>query len=290
MNSAALFWGLASLMTISAVFLLALPWIRGRREENTLNQDALNVALYRERLAELAKDFPEGELVEQERQNLERDLLADVTAKPVVSNAPLDPQAGRWALVAVALTLPVLSMVLYGLLGSGQLQSMTPTTGTASANPPPGMAGGMPAGMPSINEMVVKLAARLKEKPDAKGWAMLGRSYVAMDRLPEALDAYGKAYALAENDGNLAADYAEVIALNQDNQLDAKVRALVAKALAQDKDNLKALWLAGMAEFQDQNYSAAAERWKQLLALAPEGSGLSNMVTDALDEVDRLTK
>ena len=290
MNSAALFWGLASLMTISAVFLLALPWIRGRREENTLNQDALNVALYRERLAELAKDFPEGELVEQERQNLERDLLADVTAQPVVSNAPLDPQAGRWALVTVALTLPVASMVLYGLLGSGQLQSMTPAAKMASANPPPGMAGGMPAGMPSINEMVTKLAARLKEKPDAKGWAMLGRSYVAMDRLPEAQEAYAKAYALAENDGNLAADYAEVIALNQDNQLDARVRALVAKALAQDKDNLKALWLAGMAEFQDQNYAAAAERWKQLLALAPEGSGLSNMVTDALDEVDRLTK
>ena len=53
---------------------------------------------------------------------------------------------------------------------------------------------------PDVLAMVAQLEARMRAQPnDAEGWLMLGRSYLALERLDEAADAYDKVLKLDPN-------------------------------------------------------------------------------------------
>src|SRR3984957_21013236 len=50
---------------------------------------------------------------------------------------------------------------------------------------------------PDVIAMVAKLEKRLKDEPnDPAGWLMLGRSYLALQRVDDAVDAYDRAHRL----------------------------------------------------------------------------------------------
>ena len=76
-----LFWILASLIILAALVLIVPALMRDRVPERDSPADA-NVALYRERLAELDRERDRGEVDAERyaalRQDLERGLLADV--------------------------------------------------------------------------------------------------------------------------------------------------------------------------------------------------------------------
>ena len=54
---------------------------------------------------------------------------------------------------------------------------------------------------PDVLAMVAKLEKHLKDSPnDQQGWLMLGRSYLALERLDDAVTAYDRAYHLGSSD------------------------------------------------------------------------------------------
>ena len=59
------------------------------------------------------------------------------------------------------------------------------------------------------------------------------------------------------NDSRLLADYADVAAMAQGRRLQGKPEALIARALAADPRNVKALSLAGTAAFEKGDYAGA---------------------------------
>ncbi len=62
------------------------------------------------------------------------------------------------------------------------------------------------AGLPGVDTMIEKLAARLQKQPnDAEGWRMLGWSYFHTDRFGESVDAYEHALKLAPDDAKIRA-------------------------------------------------------------------------------------
>jgi cytochrome c-type biogenesis protein CcmH len=136
-----------------------------------------------------------------------------------------------------------------------------------------------------IEQRVAGLAARLKENPnDAKGWAMLARSYQSFNRYKEASDAYARAAELTGTDAQLWADYAESLALANDSQLQGRPVELINKALQLDPKNQKALWLAGNAAFQAQDFQQAVSYWEKLEKLLPEGSEGAQSVATSIEE------
>jgi cytochrome c-type biogenesis protein CcmH len=59
--------------------------------------------------------------------------------------------------------------------------------------------------LPGVDDMIAKLATRLKEDPrDAKGWKMLGWSYLNTGRPAEAVTAYEAALKLVPGDAEIA--------------------------------------------------------------------------------------
>ena len=116
---------------------------------------------------------------------------------------------------------------------------------------PPVPAGAAAAMTPEkINEMVDRLAAKLKDNPsDLQGWARLARAYKVQGRLDEAATAYVKTGKLMETDPDLLTQYADLLATKA-KSMQGKPSELVNKALTLAPKHPMALMMAGQAAYQ----------------------------------------
>jgi cytochrome c-type biogenesis protein CcmH len=136
---------------------------------------------------------------------------------------------------------------------------------------------------PEHVEMIKALSARLEQDPnDGKGWAMLARSYAVMGRYNEALPAYEKAANLIQNDPVLLVDYADVLAVLNDKNLQGKPLELIQSALIIDPTNIKGLNLIGTAAFQAGDYTRAVGYWEKLLQLLPPDSPNAKQINTSI--------
>lgn len=233
-----------------------------------------NVSIYRDQLRELDTDLAAGKLAPQDhaqaRAELEARLLDDVAAAEAAA-----PQTGKRLGVAVGLAVPLLAAALYVAVG-------TPAAIAPRADPH------------AVNEqqlvaMVERLAARMRENPDdAEGWKLLGRSYAALGRFNESVDAYAKAALRAPRDAQLLADFADVLAMARGQTLQGEPEQLVLRALELEPQNLKALALAGTASFERKDFSAALGYWERMLPLVAPGSEDARSIQASIDEARAL--
>lgn len=123
-----------------------------------------------------------------------------------------------------------------------------------------------------VNQMVDRLAARLKDNPDdLAGWARLARAYKVEGRLEEAAAAYAKTGSLLDTDPDLLTQYADTLAMRAKN-LQGKPTELVNKALTIDPKHPMALMMAGQAAFQSGDYARAIGHWQTALTVLPVNS------------------
>jgi cytochrome c-type biogenesis protein CcmH len=142
------------------------------------------------------------------------------------------------------------------------------------SNKLPPIPAGAAAGMTpdKINDMVDRLAARLKDNPDdLAGWARLARAYKVQNRLDEAIAAYAKTGKLLDTDPDLLTQYADALA-TRNKSLQGQPAELVKKALAIAPKHPMALMMAGQAAYQNGNYAAAIAHWKTVLSILPVSS------------------
>jgi cytochrome c-type biogenesis protein CcmH len=126
------------------------------------------------------------------------------------------------------------------------------------------------AGGPDIAAMVGGLEKRLQGQPnDLTGWLMLGRSYLALNRLDDAVAAYDHAHQLDANNAEAAMGLAEAMSLRAGGEITPAAAELFEKALALAPDNPKALLYGGFAAAVRGEPALARTRWQALEALGP---------------------
>ena len=131
--------------------------------------------------------------------------------------------------------------------------------------PPPQPA----VGGPEILAMVAKLEAHMREQPsDMTGWLMLGRSYLALERLDDAVSAYDKAHRLGKS-ADASLGLGEAISLRAGGEIPPAAAALFEEALAIAPDNPKALLYGGFAAAARGDRSLARSRWQALKDMHP---------------------
>lgn len=134
---------------------------------------------------------------------------------------------------------------------------------------------------PEHIEMIKALNARLEQNPnDGKGWTMLARSYAVLGRYNESAAAYDKATNLIQNNAALLVDYADILAMANDKNLQGKPLELIQSALKIDPNNTKGLLLIGKAAYQAGDYSHAVGYFEKLLQLLPPDSPRAKQVSD----------
>jgi cytochrome c-type biogenesis protein CcmH len=141
----------------------------------------------------------------------------------------------------------------------------------------------------------MKLIQQVEEKTranpdDGRAWAMLAKSYAVMEQWPKAMPAYEKAIKLLPQDASVLSGYAEALAISSNRALTGKPMELVKKALEIDPEDLKALELAGINAYQEQNFSQAGAYFKRLHTLLPPESPYAQDILAAQQEAERLTQ
>jgi cytochrome c-type biogenesis protein CcmH len=261
----------AALLLLASLASLSRPWWR-RRRADAASRRALNTTIYRDQLAELERDRSAGQLAEADyqeaRAEIQRRLLDDASE----SDAPLAATGRqRASLIALLLVFPLLAGAIYAWLGNPAALDRMARRDFSQQD---------------IENMVAGLAAKLEKEPDnLKGWIMLARSYKAMRRYDEAERAFEKGMSLVEQDPQLLADYADLLATKAGGNLSGRPEQLVAKALQLDPDNLQTLWLAGTAAYNRRDFATAIEHWQRgLRQLPPESEDaqvLNNIIAEA---------
>lgn len=154
---------------------------------------------------------------------------------------------------------------------AGMPPAVKPTATSKLPPVDPAMAGNMTP--EKINQMVERLAERMKSSPDdLAGWARLAQAYKVQGRLPEAEEAYARAGKLVDRDPDLLTQYADLLAVRGGNRIEGRSLALVNKALALNPKHPLALRMAGFAAFHRADYAQAAAYWEAALAVLPAGS------------------
>jgi cytochrome c-type biogenesis protein CcmH len=136
-----------------------------------------------------------------------------------------------------------------------------------------------------IAQMVEVLAARLKANPDnPTGWAMLARSYKVMGRLEDAEQAFVKAGDLINSDADLLVEYADLLAVRANDNIEGKPLALVNKALALNPQHPMGLMISGIAAYRRADFKTAATQWETLLTvLEPDSPDAQQIEADIAD-------
>lgn len=285
-----LFWLIcAGLVAIALAFVLPTLLQRTSADVDT-DKERVNVEVYRDQLSELDADLANGivspEQYRQDRDEIERRLLEDVGTPTAAAEQKSAPAiAGRGAVYAVSFGIPVLAVALYLIVGtSAALKGVPPQALSASG---PFSDGQM--GLQGIEANVAALAKRLEQNPgDANGWAMLGRSYVSLEKYDDASKAYAKAAELKKDDADILTEYAFALAMTNGRKLEGRPAELIKQALSIAPENPKVLQLAGTAEFEAKNYQQAIVYWQQLLAMSSGNPDLEQSISKRIEQAKSL--
>jgi cytochrome c-type biogenesis protein CcmH len=272
---------LACLLTATALLFVLVPLMRKEAVAHPhALRDEVNLMVLRDQMSELDADLAAGTIdataYQNSKQEIERRVVEDVQPGAALSAAS-SKRPMAWL---VGLALPALAAALYFTLGA-------PGGLDATQAPPKNAAHEVTT--EQIENMVASLSERLKSAPDdAEGWGMLARSYNALGRYGQAVDAYAQLVKLVPDNAEVLADYADILAMAQDKSLLGEPEKLVARALAIDPKNVKALALSGSAAFERRDYPAAIAQWKKLQAVVPADSDFGRSTAGSIAEAQRL--
>jgi len=242
-----------------------------RRQAASTSRRQMNAAIYREELERLEQERQLGEIdhasYEIARAELRQRLFQDTQE--------LDDQASfgstKKTIVFVCLAIVLLSSGIYFYQGDALKIAEENTK--------------QPVSQADVEKMVSEFAAKMEKDPtNLQGWAMLARSYRVMGRIPDAIKAYERAGSYINNQPELLADYADLLAANANGNFSGKPHQLIAQALKLDPNNFLALWLAGSDAFSTNQFALAVQTWEKLVKQLPPQSEEARAVMNSIAE------
>jgi cytochrome c-type biogenesis protein CcmH len=283
MSDALLFWLIAAAMAALALAFV-LPSLLARPARlGGVRRAETNAAVYRSALADLGRDRTEGRLTDpqytRDREEIERRLLADAAG---ASEDPPPAAPPRGAAIIMAIALPALAFGLYAIFGDPVVRDGAPAATAVTT--------GSPVALPARRDELVRHLAR--NPRDGRGWVLLARMDFEADRFADAAASFEKALATAPKiaaDAGVWCEYADALGMAQGGALAGRPRELVMRALTLDPAHPKALEMAGSAAYAQQDFAAAAQYWRQLLAQLPPRSVQHQELMAAITRAERLT-
>jgi cytochrome c-type biogenesis protein CcmH len=257
------FYSIAALLTLLVVAWVVRPLLRPAPQGGVSSQ-RLNSTIYRDQLLTLERDLARGAIsatnYESTRDELQLRLLDDTAVEPTLTASI--PGTTFWSArrtaTVVALLLPLGASGMYWWLGTPA--AIDPIAAQNATND-------------KIGKMVDGLAERLKASPNnPKGWAMLARSYKVMGRLDEAEQAFEKAGDVVNTDADLLVDYADLLAVKANDNIEGRPLALINKALEINPQHPMGLMISGVAAYRRADYAGAVTHWEKLLLVLEPGS------------------
>ena len=210
------------------------------------------------------------------------DAGGTVTEDPAAPPAmPLPPGTRRTAIALGSLVMAV-SLGLYLMLGRADLPGQ----------PLAGRGAELAAAADASNAQTAERKADLDEarsaaaaSPEDVGvWLRLAMAAAAAGETNTELAALEQAEQLTKGDPAIRAMRAEAMSRAADGQVTIPARELIADILTEDPSEPRALFLSGLAAYQDENFGAAVEIWLRLQSLsAPDAPWMALLADNIAD-------
>jgi cytochrome c-type biogenesis protein CcmH len=274
------FWIVAALLIVAALAFVLVPLLRPGARRGPTVRDA-NLAVLRGQRQEIESDVALGLLPREAREAALAELavraeedLAPAAGTPAAADARA-PGRPWGAASFFGLFIPAVAVGIYLWVGT---PAVTDPKVMAAATAQPGDH--------QIEEMIVALEEKMKERPDdVNGWSLLARSYAATGKHEKALSAYAHLAKIAPQDASVLADYADALALSKGRNLAGEPTDLVMRALRIDPRHPKALALAGTAKLNAGQFAESLAYWERLHAVVPPGSEDAQQVMAIIEDV-----
>ena len=279
-------WFVLTIMTSLAAVLVSAPFIR--RFNRAQAGSAGDIEVYRDQLKEVESELQQGLIDDAQAETARveikrRTLAADRMEQP--TSPKLSQDERNFAVIGVTGIVVLGSVGLYAATGNPDLPSMrgsgaAPRATSAFAREPSTLerlaaAVQSPAdedqprlqtGLPPVDEMIRRLAARLVQNPnDVAGWRTLGWSYASIGHFAEAAEAYAKAIELRPGAAEIRSARIEVLVKSADGIVTADARNAIEETLRVDPKDARARFFRGLAKEQDGDKTSALTEWTELL-------------------------
>ncbi|WP_409310773.1 c-type cytochrome biogenesis protein CcmI [Pectobacterium sp. B1J-3] len=252
-----------SLVALSV--LLLAPW----SERSEYDRDAINQALYRDRLREIhgdvASEAERAYLVEE----LQHTLLQDIPSGSDVQLRPLK----RWVLLPGVFLLIVVSVGVFWQTSNvnrvqewRQVVALTPGLMKRALDQ-----NAEPLTIEDVARLGLGLRSQLEIQPDnAQDWWMLGRIAGLLNNYDTAVQAFANAYKLEPNNADLALDYADLLSRSTNPRDSQRGGEMLRELLHAGSTNVRALSLLAFNAYEGQRYQEAIDAWQAMLRVLPQ--------------------
>jgi cytochrome c-type biogenesis protein CcmH len=129
-----------------------------------------------------------------------------------------------------------------------------------------------PAASPEVLAMVAQLERKMQAAPgDIRGWLLLGRSDVELERVDDAVTAYEHARRLDGNNVEAMLGLGEALSMRAGGNITPAAADLFERAVSLEPDNPRALLYSGFGAATRGDRASARKRWLALKAMHPPG-------------------
>jgi cytochrome c-type biogenesis protein CcmH len=279
-----LLWTIVGCLTLLALLPVLWPLLARRTAASDQISDESDplVAVYRDRRREIERERDAGrlsadeasaaidELVAQMARELPEQVASANVSQPARSTLP-----ARIAALAIAITVPAASLLVYQMIGAPELATGDLTLGDGEIDEQ------------KLDQMIADLERRVRgNADDTEAWMMLAGARKFRGRLAEANEAFEEVLRRTAPNARLLAEFAESLAVTRDGRFDGRPIALLEQALRLDPDDPKAVALMGAAQFQAGNLQAARVHLKRLLDSMPAEQPQREALRDVLARID----
>jgi cytochrome c-type biogenesis protein CcmH len=260
-------WQFILMIVISSLFL---AWFLYRPVKSNLSDDDSNIAINKQRQAELEIDFNQGYIESAQYQEAESEIISTLASELKSSPAKnINIEPLKW-LALIVLSIGILSLLVYSQLAP----KIIPNSDAALTEPL------------SMSESIQKLQDYLIENPnDFQALKMLGLAQVGVGNIDDSIGTFESAFELNPNDIDLLLQFASAIAANQDGMFYGKSQTLIEKALSIDPQSIQVLYFAGIVSAHQSDMDGAIGYWQKALYLMPSSHPDRNIIEEALSTV-----
>lgn len=282
-----LFWFLiAAMISISLLFIL-LPLCL-RTKASTVEQDKVNLALYRQKLQDLKIEYQDGLLTEQDYQQTQQELAQGLMldCPEILHNETNAKSSSRHStvihyslMVFLLLAIPALALSLYLKWGASQALAQQAAIQKTMAE------------FKSPDQLIEKMQAILKKRPNStRGWFLLGRLYFSLGKFQDAANAFAKAHALEPKDTAITLQYAQALFFSGNGAAKTQAVQLAKQVLTVEAKSEAAINLLALTAYQQGHYQAAIDYWQQLLVNYAPDSNEANTLREAITKAQKQLK
>jgi cytochrome c-type biogenesis protein CcmH len=252
--------GAGVFLTVAAV-LATWPLLWGRDATRGADRRETNVELYRQRVAEIARDRDAGALTAADAEAMEREsdaTLLDDTPSMDDSSVASSHGPGLWAAVAVVVAIVGVSVTLYRQLGAYEAVQLGEAMHVLR-DPD--------ADAAALGDFVKRLRERVATKPDdGESWYLLGHTLMRLDDANGAVGAFEHVYALQGDDPAVQIALAQARFVAGGGTISAENQALIERILADDPRQAVALEMLALDAFRRADYPATARYLESALS------------------------